>query len=91
MTPLWQTFETRLRECPYCWAQATEAHACNDTAPPAPGNFNLCAECGAISVFTEQDQLREATEEELEAALTQDDLMAVQTIILIEIAMRKAV
>jgi len=90
MTLYWQSYETKLRECPYCWATSSEAHTCNDTPRPVPGNFNLCNECGCVSVFTEQDQLREASEEEFKVASTLEDLVYAQRLILDEIAAKNA-
>jgi len=55
-------------ECPRCFYQldcAFAADASDD--PPVPGDFTLCFKCGAILVFTDDLDVRPATDDDLEA------------------------
>lgn len=54
-------------ECPICFYEMDAATALEgDRATPMPGDYSLCINCGALLVFEERSQLRQATEDDME-------------------------
>lgn len=59
--------ELRLAECPICFYEMDAATSLEEpNAKPRVGDFSLCINCGALLVFEERTQLRQATDDDMQ-------------------------
>lgn len=61
------TVKMPIAECPVCLYEMDAATAIErEKATPAPGDFSLCINCGALLCYEERGQLRQATDDDME-------------------------